>query len=52
MLNEVMTANASSILDKTYYNFTEWVEIYNPSSALKSLSGYYISDDPTNPSQK
>jgi hypothetical protein len=51
MLNEVMTANASSVLDKTYYNFSEWVEIYNPSSALKSLTGYYISDDPANPDQ-
>ena len=51
MLNEVMTANASSILDKTYYNYSEWVEIYNPSAELKSLSGYYISDEPGNTSQ-
>jgi hypothetical protein len=51
MLNEVMTANASSILDKTYYNYSEWVEIYNPSTTLKSLSGYSISDDPGNATQ-
>jgi CotH kinase protein/Chitobiase/beta-hexosaminidase C-terminal domain/Secretion system C-terminal sorting domain/Lamin Tail Domain len=51
VLNEVMTANASSVLDKTYYNYTEWVEIYNPSTELRSLSGYYLSDEPGNKDQ-
>jgi hypothetical protein len=48
VINELMTANASSILDKSYYNFSEWIEIYNPSAQLKSLGGYYLSNDSTN----
>ncbi|MBN1416414.1 MAG: CotH kinase family protein [Bacteroidales bacterium] len=48
MINEVMTANTSLILDKTYYNYSEWIEIYNPSEETKNLSGYYLSDIPEN----
>ena len=42
VINELMTANASAIMDNTYYNYTEWVEIHNPTGQLKSLSGYYL----------
>ncbi len=51
VINEVMTANASSVMDVSYYNFTEWVEIYNPSGQTRSLSGYYLSNDPAYPSK-
>ncbi len=46
IINEVMTANASSVLDNTYYNYTEWIEIYNPAGQIKNIAGYYLSDDP------
>jgi hypothetical protein len=48
IINEVMTANASSVLDNSYYNYTEWIEIYNPSGQLKNIAGYYLSDDLNN----
>ncbi|MBN1416415.1 MAG: lamin tail domain-containing protein [Bacteroidales bacterium] len=48
MINEVMTSNASSILDETYYNYSEWIEIHNPSSMSKDIGGYYLSKDINN----
>jgi hypothetical protein len=48
VINELMTANVSAVMDPTYYNFSEWLEIYNPTAQIKSLNGYYLSNDPTN----
>jgi hypothetical protein len=44
-----MTSNASALLDESFYNYSEWVEIYNPSDKSKNLSAYYLSNDPALP---
>jgi hypothetical protein len=46
MINEVMTANASSVLDPVYFNYSEWIELYNPASQSVFISGYWLSNDP------
>jgi hypothetical protein len=48
VINEVMTANASSVLDPLYYNYSEWIELYNPGSKAVFVSGYGLSNDPAN----
>ena len=48
LINEVMVANASAVLDPDYYNFSEWVELYNPDEQNVNLSGYYLSKDTSN----
>jgi hypothetical protein len=48
VINEVMTANASSVLDPVYYNYSEWIELYNPGSQAVFVSGYGLSNDPAN----
>jgi hypothetical protein len=47
-INEVMTANASAIMDPDNYNFSEWTELYNEGNEVFSISGYYFSNDPNN----
>jgi hypothetical protein len=48
VINEVMTANASSVLDPVYYNYSEWIELYNSGSQAVYVSGYRLSNDPSN----
>jgi hypothetical protein len=45
VINEVMTANVSAVLDPDNTNFSEWVELYNPGAQSVNLSGYFLSDD-------
>jgi hypothetical protein len=45
-INEVMTANVSSVLDLQYYNFSEWIELYNPGAIAVQVSHYFLSNDP------
>lgn len=47
LINEVMAANATSYMETTYYNFPDWIELYNNGSTNVLLSNYYISDDVT-----
>jgi hypothetical protein len=49
MINEIMTANTSCVLDPAYYNYSEWIELYNPGSQSVLISGYQLSNDPSNP---
>ncbi|HRX57486.1 MAG TPA: lamin tail domain-containing protein [Eubacteriales bacterium] len=50
VISEVMPVNKGLFPDQDG-DTSEWVEIYNRSSAPVSLSGYYLSDDPENPAQ-
>lgn len=50
-LNEWMADNQSFIVDPVTGGFEDWFEIYNGGTALVDLSGYYLSDDPLNPTQ-
>ena len=44
IINEVMPANVSYMLDETY-NYNGWVELYNMSEKEIDLAGYSITDD-------
>ena len=48
VINELMAANVSYMLDDTY-NYGGWVELYNNSSKSINLAGYSLSDDLSNP---
>jgi|GEM_PF-1769468 len=43
-INEVMAANTHTILDPDYYNFSDWIELYNAGDSEADLSGYSLSD--------
>lgn len=49
-INEALLKNSFGITD-SFGERSDWVEIYNSSSADVSLLGYYLSDDPTQPAQ-
>jgi CotH protein/chitobiase/beta-hexosaminidase-like protein/lamin tail-like protein/parallel beta helix pectate lyase-like protein/type IX secretion system substrate protein len=51
-INEFMASNVIStpeIVD--YDDYSDWIEIYNDSSASINLSGYYLSDNLNNPTK-
>ena len=48
VINELMASNESTISDE-YGGFADWVELYNPTTATVSLSGYYLTDDLSEP---
>ena len=48
VINELMAANVSYMLDDTY-NYGGWVELYNNSRKSINLAGYSLSDDASNP---
>ena len=45
VINEIMAANASTMLETDYYNFADWIELFNQGTSTLILSNYYISDD-------
>ncbi len=45
IINEIMAANATSMIEADYYNFPDWVEIYHKGTSAIDLSDYYLSDD-------
>ncbi|MGW8317279.1 MAG: CotH kinase family protein, partial [Bacteroidales bacterium] len=48
-LNEVMASNATTHADLDFGEYADWIEIYNAGSTGIDLSGWYLSDDPGNP---
>lgn len=45
-INEILTRNSTIVMDD-FFEYDDWVEIYNPpGSPITNLAGYYISDDP------
>ena len=48
VINEVMSSNGSVAADDDE-DFEDWIELYNPTSAVISLAGYTLSDSPANP---
>ena len=46
LLNELMASNDLAYADD-FFEFDDWVEIYNAGSLPLSLSGYHLSDDPS-----
>ncbi len=47
-INEFMASNGSSITDESGDN-EDWIEIYNEGTSDVDLAGYYMSDDPSEP---
>jgi len=45
-ISEVMASNVTTNYDDIYYNFGDWIEIYNSSGYSIDLQGYYLTDDP------
>ncbi|MBN1185737.1 MAG: CotH kinase family protein [Bacteroidales bacterium] len=48
IINEIMATNATTLIETDFYNFEDWVEIYNSGSSSVNLSSYYLSDDVNN----
>ena len=48
-INEILSSNASINLDYDFYSFCDWIEIYNSEDTVVNISGYYITDDLSNP---
>ena len=48
-INEFLSSNASINLDSDFYSFCDWIEIYNSEDTVVNISGYYITDDLSDP---
>ena len=48
VINEIMSVNKSTIADEDN-DFADWIELYNRSDSSQQLSGFGLSDDPTEP---
>jgi len=48
-IDEFMASNINTKMDRDYYAFSDWIELFNNSNQTVNLSGYYLSDDPKNP---
>ncbi len=42
-INEILVGNATKTLDTDYYNYSQWIEIYNASASSINLQGYSLS---------
>ena len=47
-INEVMASNTTACAD-SFGEYDDWVELYNASAADLDLTGYYVTDDTTQP---
>lgn len=51
-INEFMASNQSTLSDPDDPGaFPDWIELYNPTAAVVSLTGLSFSDDPANPAK-
>jgi hypothetical protein len=48
LINEIMASNTTTLMDQDG-DYSDWIEIYNPSDTRINLSGYGLSDRPENP---
>jgi len=44
-INEILASNNSINYDPHFYNFSDWIEIYNAGSTTVDLMGYTLTDD-------
>lgn len=45
VINEFLASNASTNLDADYYQYSDWIELYNTGDSAVDLEGYFLSDD-------
>ncbi len=50
-INEILAANISSNLSPVYSEYADWIEIYNDGASEKDLGGYFLTDNPSEPSR-
>lgn len=50
VINEYSCSNFSTVTDN-FGQYEDWIELYNTTAAPINLSGYYLSDKATNPTQ-
>jgi hypothetical protein len=50
VINEYSVSNISSYADN-YGEYPDWVELYNAGSVAANIMGYYLSDNPDNPTK-
>jgi gliding motility-associated-like protein len=48
IINEFSCSNVSTLLDN-YNEYEDWIEIHNPTGSPFNLTGFYLSDDATQP---
>ena len=48
VINEIMASNASANIEQDFYNFPDWIELYNTTNSSIQLSDYYLSDEKIN----
>jgi hypothetical protein len=44
VINELLASNDDNLYDD-FFEFNDWIEIYNSSGSIVNLAGYYLSDD-------
>lgn len=49
-INEFLASNSNIIADENG-QFDDWIELYNPTSQVVNIAGYYLSDDALNPTK-
>lgn len=47
-INEILSSNESVNMDPDFFDFSDWIEIYNDSSDAVDLSNFYLSDNHNN----
>ncbi len=50
-INEFMASNTGSIVDPDYNESADWLELYNAGNSSVNLSGYFLSDNFSDPSK-
>ncbi len=46
VISEVLASNHSTNIDPDFYEFSDWLELFNPSESDVNIGGYYLTDDP------
>ena len=50
IITEVLAANTRTVADDQG-RYSDWIELYNPTTTPVSLAGYTLTDDPTEPAK-
>ncbi|MFZ1291318.1 MAG: CotH kinase family protein [Melioribacteraceae bacterium] len=45
IINELVSSNINGLVDIKTGEYSDWIEIYNPTDSLVDLSGYYLTDN-------
>lgn len=51
VINEFMAINDSQVFDSQNSQFSDWIELYNPTNQALDLTGYFLSDNPEKPAK-